>query len=1209
MPFHRPPFILAIAADVQGCCWHRMQVPLGFLVAGHLAEGRLDMQAWPDEAVAAARPDVVVWQRQVEDGHFEAMRRYRRLLPHALFVYELDDNLAAVPDRSFHRGYMPPHLAERVAQGIALCDRASTTTEPMAAWLRSLGAMDVRVAPNAVPMARLRERKPRLSGKLRIGWFGGLSHDGDLDLIGPAMAEIGEDVEWVFMGMQPVNAPCRVEFHPGMPPSRYLDGIAALDLDLVLAPLEDNEFNRCKSNLRLLEAACVGAPVLAQAAEPYLADGAPVSHASTPGEWTAGIRAFMHMRPSERDAAARRLRAWVGARYSLEATSLKRVAAWLPDGERWAPKPPTIGGANHAEFVVAVPGGPRREALPPFMRGLKPHRLYGDLESACRASLETGADVLWMRPGTALDEPGWNRLRAALKTPNQRGEGDVASACPLASDGLNAFPRERAYTPLTDGAAVAVRDACRARMVGRIARVAASSGPCVLLSAAALSMFGIPDVAGCGAEEAAILEWGLRVVPKGMRHVQCLDAYVASMMQPAPLPPAAAVRLQARGFAQWAQAESEGPDPADREAVEFALLRSQWGGPKPGLMGFANDYAAWKALRGSLSAGAASPSSGSSPWPSDWVLWTSPNAELHPGAREALAAAAASAPPEVAVVYGDHDMPQGGKSTPDFKPDFDMTLFMGRDYVTQVCAVRRDRMTVLPADCDDVYGILLNLALAEGRGAFLHVPEILATVQDASPEEKAVSATRRRVAIEDATLNTVVVEPLAELPGALRVRHVPQVRPKVSIVVPTLGHGRLIQPCVNTVLQLTDYPDFEVVVVHNGPLPEPELGDAASDSRVRVVRWEPTDGGGFNWSAACNFGASEADGYFLCFLNDDCCVANRGWLDAMVGRALEPDAGAVGARLLHPMGMYQHVGVVVNRGLAGHLHSGLPVGNPGYWGLAVLSHECSAVTGACLLVSARKFEDAGGFDELFSLDYNDVDFCMRLRRLGLVNSVEASAELVHGGASTRLALATPEGFVSAGLRLAEHWPDPDPYWNPNLALGMAPDGGSMAGLNCDSLAWTDAAPKPDAQRTLVLNDQLGTHGVVLDLVRDGQVPFAADLSCMSVSLLCPQPANAPPWDIRDPARLAAGLRALGIGRVVLRSLVGRAGAAAPVESLACLGFLADAGIAVEVDPIEDALVAPWLDDSRLALFGGASVAAWRDAYDRLFGTILLEAAE
>ena len=180
------------------------------------------------------------------------------------------------------------------------------------------------------------------------------------------------------------------------------------------------------------------------------------------------------------------------------------------------------------------------------------------------------------------------------------------------------------------------------------------------------------------------------------------------------------------------------------------------------------------------------------------------------------------------------------------------------------------------------------------------------------------------------------------LPGCLTVKRKWNSRylkaPLVSIVIPTLGGGRLIQPCVATILKLTTYPNIEVIVVQNGGREKPELTPAtAADPRVNIVRWE---GKSFNWAAINNMAIQEhAGGEYIVTMNDDVTVAGKDWLDVMMGQAIRPNVGAVGAKLIHPTGVIQHVGVVCHRGIAGHLHKMVPVNQAGYLGRAMLTHE------------------------------------------------------------------------------------------------------------------------------------------------------------------------------------------------------------------------------------------------------------------------------
>lgn len=1188
----RPPFILAVAADGQGCGWHRCALPLSSVVKPGLADGRLEQRIWDPDTARAAGIDTYVFQRQVETSQLEAMRALRKACPDAFFVYELDDNLGAVPEKSFHRGFLPGDLENRVREGLAICDAATVSTEPMAEWMRSIApdGFDVRIAPNAVPLESLRDRDPTPAGtRLRVGFGGGISHAGDLALLGDAMASIGDAVQWVFLGMQPdeaTRAGVRVEFHPGVPPHLYTERLREMNLDLVVAPLEDNAFNRCKSNLRLLEAGAVGACVVAQDIYPYRTDGPPVfDYAETPADWTAAIRSFMATPASERGRQARALTAWVARHYTLEHRLKDRLAAWTrtdPAVPVWRPSTAKDGGGK---TVVAIPGGGFGTAVPAACRASK---AFDSLETACAYSLDHGADVLWLRPGTSLTEHGFSRIRAVLGQPlNGR---PAAAAMPLGPDGINAFPRVNQFTPTAPDMGADLDGLFRQAVPEqyRVLDVAIAGGPAVMLDHRAIAMLGCPDPAGFGGdEEAALTEWSLRAQAKGWAVAQVADAY-ASCANPPPRNEAnspAARRLAARGYSMLAARPTQAlPDPI-RQAVEISFVAERWSGPVPGAMGFPPTYESWDALREKTPVpDKAEVCIAAMPFGADpdgdelypWRVYVDDSVHLRPDALQRLAHACAAAGDHVAVVYADHDTtvetPQGRTSAPVFKTGFDAVRFEAQDYVTQVCAVRISAVSTVPKDRIDLYSMLFRLP----PEAFVHLPEVLATVDSPTPEELGVSARLRRAVLEDFYGDRAKVEPHGKMLGCLSVVHaVPAEPPRVSIIVPTKGDGWMLQPCLGTLLRLTKYRDFEVVVVHNGVSEKPDMGEYADDPRIR---WY-ADHRPFNWAEINNEAVrAHTRGEFLCFVNDDVRVAAPDWLDAMVGRACAADdIGAVGARLLYPQGLVQHVGVVVHRGVNGHLHKGLPADQSGMNGIALLSHENTAVTGAVMLVSRKLFNRVGGFDERWAHNYNDVNFCIKLRRIGLRNVVEAFAELIHMEGVTRVSPLSAEGLAhwrrEAAL-LAPFQEGADPYWSPNLALAAQAGGLFVQGLGGEMLAWTESKPPGDVPRILLVNDFPGKAGLALHVKETGGIPMGADMSGFGFRFGAPMLFNSQGWDIRDPSALGDVLRRLGVSRIVLRSLVGAGGPAAPVEALRCL---AEIGIPVDCALVDAQAVCPRRD--------------------------------
>jgi len=252
-------------------------------------------------------------------------------------------------------------------------------------------------------------------------------------------------------------------------------------------------------------------------------------------------------------------------------------------------------------------------------------------------------------------------------------------------------------------------------------------------------------------------------------------------------------------------------------------------------------------------------------------------------------------------------------------------------------------------------------------------------------------------------------------------------------VIPSRGSNRLLERCVNSILEKTTYPTFEVVIVNNGAK-RPETFDyyrrIARDKRVRVLHSEAV----FNYSAVNNFGVRQAQGEILLFLNDDIEVTAPEWLDELVLWAQRSEVGVVGAQLLKPDGMIQHAGVIVGlTGFAGHIFAGSPEGKGGLFGYTGWYRNFVAVTGACFMVRRNLFEQVGGFGEEFQLCGSDVEFCLRVRALGYRIVYNPFARLKHVESDTHRGVIPAQDFQ---VSLKHYWSvlqAGDPFYNPNLS--------------------------------------------------------------------------------------------------------------------------------------------------------------------------------
>lgn len=332
-PFSTPlaPRVMAHPADTNGCGHYRIRQPFAAMLDAGLIEGSLSDRLHLPTTIERFDPQVIVYQRQLSDVQLDAIEQIRSFSA-AFLVYELDDLLTNLPLKSAHRNEMPKDILKSLRRAMSMVDRFVVSTPELAEQFGSLH-QDIRVVRNRLPLnwwgdiqVRRGEHK-----KPRVGWAGGLSHRGDLELVADVVRDLADEVDWVFMGMCPdALRPYVKEFHAGVRIQEYPAKLAALDLDLAIAPLEDNTFNACKSNLRLLEYGICGFPVVCSDMACYR-DGLPVTRVKNRyKDWIGAIRSHL----ADRGAlavAGDKLREAVWREWMLEG---EHLVAWR---EAWTP--------------------------------------------------------------------------------------------------------------------------------------------------------------------------------------------------------------------------------------------------------------------------------------------------------------------------------------------------------------------------------------------------------------------------------------------------------------------------------------------------------------------------------------------------------------------------------------------------------------------------------------------------------------------------------------------------------------------------------------------------------------------------------------------------------------------------------------------------------------------------------------------------------
>jgi GT2 family glycosyltransferase/glycosyltransferase involved in cell wall biosynthesis len=329
LPGRPLPVVLAAHADWHGCGHYRVIQPFQALEAELRVEGGLKLGNFHLIDAVRIQPDVIVLQGTWNhDGILKQIERYRKHTG-AKIVLEFDDYVPNIPVQSIHRKQIPQGIIKKMRRAIEQADWLVVSTPVLAQEYASYHP-DIRVAHNGLSPAWWQDLpvRQRTGQKLRVGWAGGSGHTGDLAEIRALVKDMEDEVEWVFMGMQPKDIRC--EFHSGVPIEQYPQKLANLNLDLAVVPLELNQFNRCKSNLRLLELGACSVPVICTDIEPYRCDLPVTRVRNRYQDWAEAIRSHL----ADPETLAQRgnaLREAVLRNWILEGDFLNQwAAAWLP---------------------------------------------------------------------------------------------------------------------------------------------------------------------------------------------------------------------------------------------------------------------------------------------------------------------------------------------------------------------------------------------------------------------------------------------------------------------------------------------------------------------------------------------------------------------------------------------------------------------------------------------------------------------------------------------------------------------------------------------------------------------------------------------------------------------------------------------------------------------------------------------------------------
>jgi O-antigen biosynthesis protein len=406
------------------------------------------------------------------------------------------------------------------------------------------------------------------------------------------------------------------------------------------------------------------------------------------------------------------------------------------------------------------------------------------------------------------------------------------------------------------------------------------------------------------------------------------------------------------------------------------------------------------------------------------------------------------------MIYSDEDKlnEDGQRHSPFFKPDWSPDTFLSHMYTCHLGVYRTELVRTIGGfrvgyEGSQDYDLVLRLT--EKTERIYHISKILyhwraihgSTALTYNSKNYAYKAGLKAIREAlDRRQEGGRVEHVVHYPGQYLVHYPVVGRPLVSIVIPTKDHPQALNQCLNSIFSKTSYNPFEVIIVDNGSVEDETLNLLTSwknkeHGRLKVIRLDIP----FNYSRLINEGVRQAAGALVVLLNDDAEVISEGWLEEMAGQAQRQSIGAVGAFLFYPDRTLQHAGLILGIvGPANHVHRFAREDSPGYFGRLLIVANYAAVTGACLMVKKQLFIEAGGLDEDLAVAYNDVDFCLRLLKMGYRNVVLPQVRLFHHESRSRGSDRTGENRVRLGHEagiMKKRWAamiQNDPYYNPNL---------------------------------------------------------------------------------------------------------------------------------------------------------------------------------
>ena len=366
------------------------------------------------------------------------------------------------------------------------------------------------------------------------------------------------------------------------------------------------------------------------------------------------------------------------------------------------------------------------------------------------------------------------------------------------------------------------------------------------------------------------------------------------------------------------------------------------------------------------------------------ILFLAPNTKLHTHSLSLISDAFKNQ--KTLLCYGDEDIigEDHFRRSPNFRTTFDSIRIINDNYIGNYIAYRKESIPDLESifECEkiDFFHQLILYLTHNNDECVVHIPYILFSAYIDKHEKEDIQDVRNEFILKKNSFDIIEGQEKSYFRPKLSISSI-----SVSIIMPSACDLKYLKPCIESILEITKFSNFEIIILvneirYNDESKRNYLSGIDKLPNINVFKYGNKK---FNYSEIINLGVSKTTSEHICFMNDDMEVISPFWLEELLSWLSYDGVGIVGSKLLYPDNSLQHAGITIGvNGVCDHLEKNSNPSDYNAYSRIDFPRCFSAVTAGCMVTTKQIFNSVNGFDENLPLTYNDVDFCLRVKEKG-----------------------------------------------------------------------------------------------------------------------------------------------------------------------------------------------------------------------------------